>query len=1333
MGDVGRDRSGPAYRGFEQPNGAGRRERAPTSLMDRIGALERRLDGCLGCDRARLARRLGGVARAARRGRDVGHALGQIERSIESSERISRARRAHRPKLRVPDELPVSARAEEIASAIRDNRVVVVCGETGSGKSTQLPKICLSIGRGIDGTIAHTQPRRIAARSVASRIAEETRLGLGGGIGYKVRFTDRSRESSLVRVMTDGILLAEARGDPLLSRYDTVIVDEAHERSLNIDFLLGILRRALDQRDDLRVVITSATINPERFSEHFWNAPIIEVSGRTYPVEMRYSPVGSAQGADQEREEVRAIVEAVDELDRDAPGDVLVFLPGEREIREAAAALRRGHRPGLEILPLYSRLSAEEQQRVFSSHRGRRVVLATNVAETSLTVPGIRSVVDTGLARISRFSHRTRVQRLEIEPVSRASAAQRAGRCGRLGPGVCVRLYSEEEFQSREEFTSPEIARSNLAGVILQMTSLGLGKVEDFPFVDTPDPRLVREGYRTLHELGAMDPDGELTEIGRQMAELPIDPRIARVVLAGAEFGCHEQMLILGAALSVPDARVRPHDRSDEADRAHAEFADPESDFLALLNLWWAYRDRAQHLSRRKLAAWCSTRFLSMVRLREWEEVRGQIATLADERGVGGRGTGRKGSGSATPDPESIHRAVLTGFVTNVGRRAEGHEYEGPHGMRFALFPGSGVFETKPAWVMAAELVRTTRLYARTVAAVKPEWIERAASHLVKRTYHEPRWERRRGRVNAQEKVSLYGLEVIPGRRVHYGPVNPVFCRETFIHRALIEGEYATSAPFAAHNTRLIEQVERLEARLRRRDLLASQMRRFEFFDARVPRDVYQGSSFERWRRWAERRDPRILFMSLDDVLTGRTEDELDRFPERVRIGDAEIGVDYRFEPGEQDDGATVTVPIEAIGQLTSKGGELDWAVPGLVRERVIELIRGLPKQYRRVIGPAREFAEGFLASDPPRAQRLTAALAQHIADSTGVTIPQEAWQQGNLPPHLRVRIRVVDADGRIVAVARDADELRVKLIGELGIASGFVPDSRYTVDGIRTWDFGDLPERDEFARGGVRLVVYPALVARGGEVSLRGFDDPRRAEVEHRRGVVQLMTITERDDLRRLVQGLNEIESITVPASTLGERLRIADELARLICDHVLASRGGPVPRTASGYAGLIERAWGLYGDACREVAETVRLVLELHQRITLELDRPVPRALEGSIRDARAHLGSLMSRGTVLRDASWSELREVPRYLRGIEVRLARLRSGGLDRDARAMEQLAPVLEALERLAAREGSDSPSVRRASGLIQELRVSLFAQELGTRERVSPERVRREIGRLMDG
>jgi len=1284
----------------------------------RLDELSRRIERCLGSDRARLRRRLRGVRQARKSGKPIDQALARIRQSIEASERLRRQRAELVPAIHYPDDLPISARAGEIGEAIREHPVVVVCGETGSGKSTQLPKICLELGRGIDGTIAHTQPRRIAARSVAARLAEETGLGLGGGIGYKVRFTDRTKAQTLVKTMTDGMLLAETQGDPLLRRYDTIIVDEAHERSLNIDFLLGILTRTLRRRDDLRVVITSATIDPERFSAHFDSAPIIEVSGRTFPVEVRYRPLEAGEDeGDVERDEIRGVVEAVDELVAEGPGDILAFFPGEREIRQAAEALRKRQPAQTEILPLYARLSGEEQQRIFAPHSGRRIVLATNVAETSLTVPGIRYVVDTGLARISRFSHRSRVQRLEIEPISRASAEQRTGRCGRIGPGVCVRLYAEDDFERREAFTPPEILRSNLAGVILQMKALELGGVEDFPFVEKPDPRMVREGYKTLHELGAVDEANKLTGLGREMSKLPIDPRIARIVLAGAEHGCLDRALILAGALSVADPRERPHERAEEADAAHARFVDPESDFLTLLNLWEEYRAQAERLSRRKLARWCRESFLSLLRLREWGDVRRQLAELASSQGLA--------RGGEAPDAEAIHRALLTGFLSSVGRKAEGHEYEGPHGVRFHLFPGSALFDAKPQWVMAAELVRTTRLYARTVAAIRPEWIESAASHLVRRTYHEPFWERRRGRVNAYEKVSLHGLEVIPRRKVHYGPINPDFCRETFIFRALVEGEYRTSAPFVRHNADVIQRVEQMEARLRRRDLLTSRQRRFEFYDRRVPRDVYQGSSFERWRRWAERRDPELLYMTIDDVLEHEPDGQLDRFPERVEIGGAELPVDYRFEPGQRDDGATLTVPVEVFGRMDA--GRADWAVPGLVREKVVELVRRLPKDYRRVVGPAKEFADEFLASNPPRDVRLTRSIAEHVAATTGTTIPDDVWTRASLPSHLDVRFRVVDETGEPIAEGRDLSTLRAELADRLGVAAGFVADDRFHRDDVRAWDFGDLPESLELRRGGVRLTVHPALLDRDGGVLLRALDDPDRAASEHRRGVVRLFTITQRDELDRLIGGMPGLEQMTLLVGALDKPPAVRDALARLIADHVLTAAGRPVPRSASAYAALVESAWNAYAPACREVAETVVRALELHQRLALELDRSLPPAWHEPAADIRAHLHALMRGGRIFQEAEWERIRSLPRYLRGIERRIERLKTGGLDRDARSRAALAPVQALLDRLRDVRGPESPAAIRLGWRLEELRISLFAEDLGTREPVSPERLTREL------
>ncbi len=1284
-------------------------------MRDELDKLSKLLNQAMGADKPRIARRLRGLREKSR---PDARAVASVREAIEASIALREKRAGLKPTLVYPSDLPVSGRKDEIASAIREHQAVVICGETGSGKSTQLPKICLELGLGVDGTIAHTQPRRIAARSIARRVAEETQLGYGRAVGAKVRFADETAPETLVKVMTDGILLAETQTDRMLRRYSAIIIDEAHERSLNIDFLLGYIKQLLPKRPDLKVIVTSATIDPERFSEHFDGCPIIEVSGRTYPVEVRYRPPSGTDDPDRD-ELASGLVEAVEELERTHPGDTLVFFSGEREIREAARALRQYESRGWEILPLYARLSVEEQQRVFAKGgRGRRIVLATNVAETSLTVPGIRSVIDTGVARISRYSHRNKVQRLEVEPISRASAEQRKGRCGRVGAGVCIRLYSEQSYNERPEFTEPEILRTSLAGVILQMKALRLGRIDRFPFVEKPDIRAIRDGYRTLLELGAVDEEEEITPLGERLARLPIDPKIGRMVIEAGEYGCVREVLIIAAALSVQDPRDRPMERQQQADEAHARFRNEESDFLTYIGLWDLAKTQQKKLNQRRMRAWCKENFLSYTRLREWQDVHRQLRDLAGELGL------RAGSHEALP--EAVHRAILPGLVAQVGRKGEGHEYEAPHGVRFHLFPGSALFESKPAWVMAGEIVRTTRLYARTIAPVQPEWIEKAAMHLVKRTHHEPFWESRRARVNAWERISLYGLEIIPKRKVHYGPLNPQTCREMFIQRALVDGDYKSSAPYVRHNRKLIKEIEKMEARLRRKDLLASPRALYDFFDRRVPHDVYTGEKFERWRRHAEKSEPRLLFMTREDVVNERPDARaVASFPERVEVAGATLPVGYRFEPGAKDDGVTVTIPVEAVTRFDASTA--DWLVPGLVPDKVVAMIRALPKTHRRLFGPAPAFAERFMASEPPTDKPLAAAINDFLVKDAGHRIDEGVWRKVELPEHLKLNFRVVGEDGSTVGAGRDLQAIRRELAGADALAPGAIATADYTRDGVTAWDFGELPESVEVRRSGGTLTAHPALVDRGGTVALRAIDDPEDAQVEHERGVIRLLTIVERAEIERAIRAMSDREAITLLGSTLSPWEKIASGLAFHLADSAYlcsaATPGGrrPAPRDPEAFERLIVEGRERLLATAEELGNLVLKVLERTQQARLELDRRFPPAFTPSTDDMWAQLDGLVDAGFP-GSVPAASLRHMPRYVNGVLVRLKKLVGGGVERDRRAMEALSPLLKRHAELSDLCRGDSKHQRRADRLrwsLEELRVSLFAQELRTAESVS--------------
>ncbi len=932
------------------------------------------IDQCMLADRHRLRMRLR---------RLKGKPLSMIAAEIEVSQQKRQQRQANLPIPTYPEELPVSERRAEILAAIQEHQVVIVAGETGSGKTTQLPKICLDAGRGVTGLIGHTQPRRIAARSVAARIASELQSELGHAVGYKVRFSDHTRPESYIKLMTDGILLAESQTDRFLNQYDTLIIDEAHERSLNIDFLLGYLHQLLPKRPDLKLIITSATIDTERFSQHFSNAPIITVSGRTFPVEMRYRPLQAEDDDDQDRDIQQAICDAVDELAREGQGDVLIFLPGEREIRETTETLRKHHPSHTEILPLYARLSASDQNKIFQSHKGRRIVLSTNVAETSLTVPGIRYVIDPGLVRLSRYSHRTKVQRLPIEKISQASANQRAGRCGRVGAGICIRLYSEDEFLARPEFTDPEIKRSNLASVILQMKSLQLGDIENFPFVEAPENRLVTDGYKLLEELGAVDARKQLTGSGRQLAKLPLDPRVARMVLAGKDENSLSEMLIIASALSVQEPRERPHDKQQKADEKHKAFVDDKSDFIAYINLWRIYHEQSKHLTNNKLRKWCRDNFISYMRMREWHDVHVQLKSVVRELGwtLNQQSVGF----------DALHRALLAGLLGNVANKNDKKEFTGARGIKLNIFPGSVLFKKAPKWIMAAELIETGRMYARTVAKIEPEWIETVAADLCKRSYFEPHWEKKPAAVMVYERLTLYGLLVNPRRKIHYGRINPVDARELFIRGALVEGEFNTRAGFFEHNRKMIADIEALEAKLRRRDVLVDDQVLFDFYDKRVPDDIFDGRRFEQWYKQTEQKQPKFLYLKKEDLMLHQAVAVTEvQFPNSLDIEGMTLKLDYHFEPSHAEDGVTLTVPLPALNLLRPQ--RFEWLVPGLLHEKICQLLKSLPKSIRRNFVPVPNFADACLEALAVTDSALLESLQKQLLRMTGVKITNMDW-----------------------------------------------------------------------------------------------------------------------------------------------------------------------------------------------------------------------------------------------------------------------------------------------------------------------------------------------------
>ena len=1241
------------------------------------------------------------------------------------------------PPIHYPEDLPVSEHREVLARAISEHRVVIVCGETGSGKTTQLPKICLELGRGQRGMIAHTQPRRLAATSVAKRIAEELNTELGDWVGYQIRFSDRSGPNVAVKLMTDGILLAETQRDPLLRRYDTIIIDEAHERSLNIDFLLGFLKQLLVKRRDLKLIITSATIDADRFARHFGTedrpAPVIEVSGRLYPVEVRYRPIlrdeaeeggGRSSSRDEERDLIDAVVEGVDECARHGPGDVLVFLPGEREIRESVEALRKHHPPGTEVLPLYARLSQAEQERIFRPQGNtRRIVLATNVAETSLTVPGIRYVVDSGLARVKRYSWRNKVEQLRIEPISQASANQRAGRCGRVGPGVCIRLYDEADFKARPAFTDPEVLRSSLASVILRMKALKLDDIEAFPFVDAPSGRAIADGYQQLQELGALDENNRLTAVGREQARLPVDPRVGRMILAARDQQCLSEMLIIAAALSVQDPRDRPMQEREAADQAHAKFNDERSEFLSYLKLWRWYAEQVAHkASQRKLVALLRQNFLSPLRLREWRDVHSQLAALVGEQGW------RLNESEATY--EQLHMALLAGLLGNIGLKSEeGGAYQGAREIRFYIHPGSTLGKKAGRWIMAGELVETTRLYARCIARIDPRWVERAGAHLLRRAWSDPRWEKKTGQVVANERATLYGLPVYAGRRVHFGRIDPKQAREIFIRDALVPAEINSTLPFLHHNRRLIASIEKLEHQTRRPDILVDDALIHAFYDARIPADVCQTATLERWYKGLDAETAKGLELSRDELMrhdaAGITTDV---FPRKVNWQGVEMALDYHFEPGSVRDGVTLSVPLFALNRIDPM--RCEWLVPGMLKEKVHLLLRSLPQKLRRHCVPLPDYAAGFVdrwfdqATDPGIG--LLDAIAQDMWQQVKVRPQRTDFKPETLPAHLFMNFKVVDEHGRLLSGGRILDQLKAEHGREAQASFQKVAGSDREVaqalahENLVDWSFGELPEIMEIHRKGQSFIGYPALVDAGTHCELDVFDDPIEARQHHRMGLCRLFRLGLRDQVKFLEKNIPDLTRMSMLYMSLGTQEDLRDQI--IDCGIAQAFLGDPWPHDQASFEARKAEGRNRLGLIVQEIARLSGTILAEWAALTKKLPQAKPHA--AAYADLQKQQSALITRHFV-RDTPYDRLTHFPRYLKAAQVRIDKLRADPA-RDARNMAEMAPLLVQYQRaVAALKGAHDTQLEDFRWMLEELRVALFAQELRTPAPVSVKRLQK--------
>ena len=1233
------------------------------------------------------------------------------------------ARRAGRPTLTYDEALPVNVRRQEIGEAIERNQVVVICGETGSGKTTQLPKICLEVGRGLHGLIGHTQPRRIAARATATRISQELKSELGRHVGFKIRFTDKVTPSSYIKLMTDGILLAETQTDPLLRQYDTILIDEAHERSLNIDFLLGYLKQLMPKRPELKVIVTSATLDAERFSKHFAingkAAPVIEVSGRLYPIETRYRPWQEKKDGDLSD----AIVDAVDEAHREGPGDVLVFLPGEREIREAAEALRKHHPPGLEVLPLFARQTAVEQGRVFASHQGRRVVLATNVAETSLTVPGIRYVIDSGQARVKRYSHRNKVEQLQVEPISRAAASQRAGRCGRVSAGVCFRLYDVEDYDKRPAYTEPEILRSSLAGVILRMKSLHLGDVEDFPFLEAPLPRMIADGYQLLAELGAIDETTkELTQVGFELAKLPLDPKIGRMILAAREHNCLREVLIIAAALGTQDARDRPQEHAATADQAHAKWKDEKSEFLSYLKLWAASEEIWKHETSNKQRQWCRQNFINWLRVREWRDVHAQLHVVCTEHGWK--------ENQLPASYEAVHKALLTGLLGHIGLISEEDKsYLGARGIRFHIHPGSSLLKKAGRWIVAAEIVETSRLFARCVAKVEPEWLEQVGAHLIRKHVYEPHWEKGPGQVVAWERVTLHGLMLHAKRRTHYGPSDPKLSREILIRQALVEGQvgedWVRKWRFFQHNAKLMKEIEALEHKSRRPDVLVDDELIHAFYDDRIPEGIITLAAFDHWRREAEVVNPKLLCLEKDQLMRHEAAGiTTDAFPPELTHRGQSFKLGYHHDPGAADDGVTLTLPLAALNQVPAN--RCEWLVTGLLKEKVMALLKTLQQKYRHRLQPLDEFACSFRDAehdfDEPLVRALTRAAEEHLA----MKLPLDAFRSGELRPHLFMNFRLTDEHGGTLAISRNLAELRAEYRGRVEQAYAAAEVQHETtgdVSGVTEWTFGSLPELMEVKVGASTTVGFPALVDMGETVRLTAFDTEDKARTEHRRGMARLFALQLAAQVKA-IEKLPGLRELALQFMSLGTEKELREQLIAVTLERTCLM--DPLPSEESAFATRRDAARGRILLVAQEILRLLDSILAEHAVLSKKL-AAIQKVFPQACGDIGAQLADLMPKRFIA-VTPFERLQHYPRYLKAISLRLEKARSDPA-RDTRLMadwQALGKPWERERNAMIKSGQQGDAfLDEFRWLLEELRVALFAQELKTSSPVSVKRLQK--------
>ncbi len=1274
---------------------------------------------CLLKDQHIFQRKLSAIRHRLKDNKPVDQLLSTLQKQLDTSVKQCELRKKHMPDIEYPQDLPVSQKRDEILDAINNHQVIVICGETGSGKTTQLPKMCLEAGLGIRAMIGHTQPRRIAARAVAARIAQELKTAPGEVVGFKVRFADSLGDNSLIKLMTDGVLLSEIHHDPYLNHYDCIIIDEAHERSLNIDFLLGYLKRLSLKRHDLKIIITSATIDPQRFSAHFNDAPIIEVSGRTFPVDVEYR---SGETDDNKSIDLQsAIADCVDEISRlnqqQTPGDILVFLSGERDIRETADYLKKQNLRNTEILPLLARLSASEQNRIFKPSSKQRIILSTNVAETSLTVPGIKYVIDTGLARISRYSWRSKIQRLPIEKISQASANQRKGRCGRVSAGICFRLYSEEDFLLRDEFTQPEIQRTNLAAVILQLEQMQLGHVDDFPFVEPPDSRLINDGYKLLHELGAIDTTNTITTTGKQLARLPVDPKLGRILIESNTENCLSEALVIVSALAVQDPRERPVDKQRAADEAHKRFADKRSDFTGWLNIWNEYHGAKKELSSNKLRKWCKSNFISWMRMREWIDTHRQIHKMLKELNFK--------FNSTETNYSQIHRALLTGFLSQIGFKEEGHEYQGCRQRKFHIFPGSTLFNKGPKWVLASEIVETQKVYARSLAKIEPLWILDKAQHLLKHSYEQTHWEKKSSQVSATRKSTLYGLLVNPGNKVNFGPIDPQLSREIFIRHALVQGDFNCQHDFFLHNQKLVEDIENLEARSRRRDILVDEEDVYAFYEQRLPDDIYSGPQLN---RWLGKNSSSELFLQEKDLMKQDADHVTDTlFPTTLNLNSIHYPLEYHFDPGHHCDGITLITPVAGLGGLDTQS--CDWLVPGMLQEKVIELIRSLPRALRKNFVPAPDFSQACIEAIIPFSASLTTAISKHLKKMTGVNIPYDAWDESKIPRHLFLNYRVISASGKALKESRDLAALQSEFSGFIETSNSQQKTHEIECDNVDDTVLDDFPEYVEIDNHGILIKTWPALKVDGKKVNLRVFNSQSEAKLHHWVGLRQLFMLSMAQPVRHLKSELSNIQTLCMKYSSIGSCDALKTQIIHRLIDQLFTQH---LPESSIAFKQVLDKNRAHMHGTLTLFLKNLNTIFDSYHNLLKQLKNPSLHWLD-AMSDIQDQLNHLMHKNFILSTPE-DILKDYPRYLKAIEKRLDKIQSNpGRDRQLRLeISSLWDDYKKRADLLNQQNRHSDQLEQYRWLLEEYRISLFAQEIKTRVPVSPKRLKKIWNNISD-